>query len=101
LRNPVLADVFLGKITRWSDSAITGLNPSLKLPDAPIAVVHRSERSGTTFNFTDYLSKVTGETACPITATVFGLPPRRHRSTGPSSEAGPLLHGRYIVDTRS
>ena len=57
----MLADIFLGKITRWSDPAIKALNPSLKLPDARIAVVHRSDGSGTTFNFTDYLSKVSPE----------------------------------------
>jgi phosphate transport system substrate-binding protein len=61
LTGPLLADVFLGKVTRWSDAAIRALNPSLKLPDAPIAVIHRSDGSGTTFNFTDYLSKVSPE----------------------------------------
>jgi phosphate transport system substrate-binding protein len=61
LTGPLLADVFLGKVTRWSDATITALNPSLKLPDAPIAVMHRSDGSGTTFNFTDYLSKVSPE----------------------------------------
>ena len=55
---PLLADVFLGKIHRWSDPAIRALNPSLKLPEAGIVVVHRAEGSGTTFNFADYLSKV-------------------------------------------
>jgi phosphate transport system substrate-binding protein len=54
----LLADIFLGKVQNWSDRAITALNPGLKLPDAKIAVVHRSDGSGTTFNFTDYLSKV-------------------------------------------
>ena len=58
---PLLADVFLGKITRWSDPAIKALNPALKLPDAAIGTVHRSDGSGTTFNFTDFLSKVSPE----------------------------------------
>jgi phosphate transport system substrate-binding protein len=58
---PVLADIFMGKIQNWSDPAIKQLNPSLKLPDAKIAVVHRSDGSGTTYNFTDYLSKVSPE----------------------------------------
>ena len=58
---PVLADVFLGKITRWSDPAIKALNPTLSLPEARIVVVHRSDGSGTTFNFADYLSKVSPE----------------------------------------
>lgn len=55
---PVLADIFLGKIQTWSDPAIKALNPDLKLPDARIAVVRRADGSGTTYNFTNYLSKV-------------------------------------------
>ena len=55
---PLLADIFLGKIQNWSDPAIKAINPDLKLPDAKIAVVHRSDGSGTTYNFTNYLSKV-------------------------------------------
>ena len=61
LSGPVLADVFLGKIRNWSDAAVKALNPTVRLPDAPIAVVHRSDGSGTTFNFTDYLSKISPE----------------------------------------
>jgi phosphate transport system substrate-binding protein len=55
---PTLADIYLGKITKWDDPAIKKLNPSVKLPSEAIAVVHRADGSGTTFNFTDYLSKV-------------------------------------------
>jgi phosphate transport system substrate-binding protein len=58
---PLLADIFLGKVQSWSDSAVTALNPDLKLPNAKIVVVHRSDGSGTTFNFTNYLSKVSPE----------------------------------------
>ncbi|HEX7341328.1 MAG TPA: phosphate ABC transporter substrate-binding protein PstS [Rhodanobacteraceae bacterium] len=58
LDGPTLANIFLGKITHWNDPAIAKLNPGLKLPDARITVVHRSDGSGTTFNFSDYLSKV-------------------------------------------
>lgn len=54
----LLADIFLGKIIRWNDDAIRKMNPDLDLPDMDIVVVHRSEGSGTTFMFTDYLSKV-------------------------------------------
>jgi phosphate transport system substrate-binding protein len=54
----VLADIYLGKIQNWSDPAITKINPDLKLPDAKITVVHRSDGSGTTFNWVNYLSKV-------------------------------------------
>ncbi|MGH8124294.1 MAG: phosphate ABC transporter substrate-binding protein PstS [Rhodanobacteraceae bacterium] len=58
LDGPTLANIFLGKITHWNDPAIARLNPSLRLPSAKITVVHRSDGSGTTFNFADYLSKV-------------------------------------------
>jgi phosphate transport system substrate-binding protein len=58
LTGPVLADIYLGKITKWNDAAITALNPGVALPDAKINVVHRSDGSGTTFNFVNYLSKV-------------------------------------------
>jgi phosphate transport system substrate-binding protein len=54
----VLADIFLGKITRWNDPRLASINRTVKLPDLAIAVVHRSDGSGTTFIFTDYLSKV-------------------------------------------
>src|SRR5450756_1904688 len=58
---PVLADIFLGKITKWNDKAITGINPGVKLPDTEIAVVHRSDGSGTTYIWVDYLAKVSPE----------------------------------------
>jgi phosphate transport system substrate-binding protein len=54
----VLADIFLGKITNWNNAAIAKANPGMKFPDTAIVVVHRSDGSGTTFIFTDYLSKV-------------------------------------------
>lgn len=57
----VLADIFLGKIEKWSHAAIRGLNPDLKLPDAKINVVRRADGSGTTYNFTNYLSAVSPE----------------------------------------
>jgi phosphate transport system substrate-binding protein len=61
LDGPTLAKIYLGKIETWSDPAIAKLNPSLNLPNIPIVVVRRSDGSGTTFNFTDYLSKVSSE----------------------------------------
>jgi len=61
LTGQVLGDIFLGKVTKWNDEAIKGLNPSLTLPDTAIAVVHRADGSGTSFNFTNYLSKVNAE----------------------------------------
>jgi len=56
-----IADIYLGKITKWNDPKIAALNPGTKLPDNDIVVVHRSDGSGTTFIFTDYLSKVSPE----------------------------------------
>jgi len=61
LTGPVLGDIYLGKITKWNDPAIVALNPGVKLPDAQIAVVRRADGSGTTFIFTNYLSKVNAE----------------------------------------
>lgn len=61
LDGPTLANIYMGKITRWNDPAIVALNPSVTLPDAPIAPVRRADGSGTTFNFTNYLSKVSPE----------------------------------------
>jgi phosphate transport system substrate-binding protein len=61
LTGQLIADIYLGKITKWTDPAITGLNPGVKLPDAAIAPVRRADGSGTTFLFTNYLSKVSPE----------------------------------------
>ena len=61
LTGPVLADIYLGKITKWNAQPIAALNPGVKLPDADITVVHRADSSGTSFLFTDYLSKVNPE----------------------------------------
>ncbi len=57
----LLANIYLGKITNWSDPAIAALNPGAKLPDLKIVVTHRSDGSGTTFNWVNYLSKVSDE----------------------------------------
>ncbi|MDR3385783.1 MAG: phosphate ABC transporter substrate-binding protein PstS [Rudaea sp.] len=61
LTGPVLADIFLGKVLKWNDKAIADLNPGAKLPDTLITVVHRSDGSGTSFNVTNYLAKVSPE----------------------------------------
>jgi len=61
LSGPIVADIYLGKITKWNDPRLAKLNPHLKLPDFPIAVVHRADGSGTTFTFANYLSKVSPE----------------------------------------
>ena len=61
LSGSVLADIFLGKVKKWNDPAIQSLNADLKLPAADIIVVHRSDGSGTTFGFTNYLTKVSAD----------------------------------------
>ncbi len=61
LTGQVLGDIYLGKITKWNDAALTALNPGVALPDADISVVRRADGSGTTFIFTNYLSKVNAD----------------------------------------
>ena len=61
LNGTVLADIYLGKISKWNDAAIAALNPGVELPDSAIAVVRRADGSGTSFIFTNYLSKVSPE----------------------------------------
>lgn len=61
LTGQVLGDIYLGKITKWNDAALTALNPGVPLPDAAIAVVRRADGSGTSFIFTNYLSKVNAD----------------------------------------
>jgi phosphate transport system substrate-binding protein len=58
---PTIADIFLGKVTKWNDKRLAALNPGVKLPDQDIIVVHRSDGSGTSYIFTDYLSKLSDE----------------------------------------
>ena len=69
LDGPTLANIFLGKITKWDDPAIQKLNPNVKLPSNAIVVVHRSDGSGTTFIFTNYLSKVSQDWADNVGAS--------------------------------
>jgi len=61
ISGPVLANIFLGKVKSWSDASLKALNPDVYLPELPIVVVHRSDGSGTTYCFSDYLSAVSGE----------------------------------------
>ncbi len=68
LTGPVVADIYLGKITKWNDPAIAALNPGVKLPAEEITVVHRADGSGTTFLFTDYLSKTSPDFKAKIGA---------------------------------
>jgi phosphate transport system substrate-binding protein len=60
LTGKVLADIYLGAVTKWNEDAIRAINPGCKLPDTKITPVYRSDNSGTTFNFTDYLAAVSG-----------------------------------------
>jgi phosphate transport system substrate-binding protein len=61
LDGPTLADIFLGKITKWNDAKISNQNPGVKLPDTDLQVVHRSDSSGTTYIWVDYLAKISPE----------------------------------------
>lgn len=61
LSGSLIADIYLGKVKKWNDPAITALNPALSLPSKDIVVIHRSDGSGTTFGFTNYLSKVSAD----------------------------------------
>ncbi len=68
LTGPVIADIYLGKITKWNAPEIAALNPGVKLPDDEITVVHRADSSGTSFLFTDYLSKTNADFKAKIGA---------------------------------
>jgi phosphate transport system substrate-binding protein len=75
LDGPTVAQIYMGKITKWNDPAIAKLNPNLKLPDLAIANIHRADGSGTTFNFTYYLSAVSPDWQSGIgTATTVEWP---------------------------
>lgn len=66
LSGKVLADIYMGKVTKWNSPTIAGSNPGVKLPDLGIAVIHRSDGSGTTYIFTDFLTKVNPEWAAKV-----------------------------------
>jgi phosphate transport system substrate-binding protein len=68
LDGPTIADIYLGKVAKWNDAEIKKLNPSVNLPDKAITVVHRSDGSGTTFIFANYLSKVSKDWASKVGA---------------------------------
>jgi phosphate transport system substrate-binding protein len=81
LTGPVIARIFLGQITSWNNPAITALNPSTDLPDAPITVIHRSDGSGTTYIFSNYLSSV-----APTWAAKVGTGKSLHWPVGEGAE---------------
>ena len=82
LDGPTLAKIFLGEIKTWDDPAIAKLNPNAKLPTQAIAVVHRSDGSGTTFNFTDYLAKVSADWKSKVGVNTSVRMAGRHRRQG-------------------
>ncbi len=94
LDGPTIAKVFLGEITKWNDPAIAKLNPGLKLPSTAIAVVHRSDGSGTTFIWTNYLSKVSPEWKQKVgenTAVEWPVGIGAKGSEGVSNQAGQIV----------
>ena len=66
ITGPVMADMFLGNITKWNDPKLVALNPGKKLPDLEVTIVHRADGSGTTFNWTDYLNTISPEWASKV-----------------------------------
>lgn len=88
LTGDVLADIYMGKIKKWNDERIVKLNPGLKLPNQAIYVVHRSDGSGTTYNFTDYLSQVSPEWKKNIGTNTDITWPRAATTIGANGNAG-------------
>jgi phosphate transport system substrate-binding protein len=85
LTGPILAKIYLGKIKRWDDKAIKKLNPRVKLPHLKIVPVFRSDASGTSYNFTDYLSKVSPEFKSKVGK---GTQPNFPTGTGAAKSSG-------------
>jgi phosphate transport system substrate-binding protein len=92
LTGPVLADMFLGRITAWNDPAIAKLNPGAALPATRIAPVFRSDASGTSYNFTDYLSHVSPTWKAKFGASTLPAFPTGQGAKGSSGVAGVLSH---------
>jgi phosphate transport system substrate-binding protein len=92
LTGPVLADIFLGRVTAWNDPAIAKLNPGATLPATRIAPVFRSDSSGTSYNFTDYLSHVSPEWKSKVGSSTLPSFPAGQGAKGSSGVAGVLTH---------
>ncbi|WP_257282086.1 MULTISPECIES: phosphate ABC transporter substrate-binding protein PstS [unclassified Endozoicomonas] len=88
LTGEVLADIYLGKIKKWNDERITALNPDLEIPNQAIYVVHRSDGSGTTYNFTDYLSQISPEWSEKIGRNTDITWPKEATTIGGNGNAG-------------
>jgi phosphate transport system substrate-binding protein len=97
LTGPIVADIFLGTITKWNDPAITALNPNLTLPDHDIAVVHRSDGSGTTNWFTKYLSLVSTTWASEVGANTTVQWPTGIGASGNSNVAATVQQTEYSI----
>jgi phosphate transport system substrate-binding protein len=101
LTGPVIADIFLGKIKKWNDSRIQTLNKGKNLPNLDITVIHRSDGSGTTYNFTDYLSSVSKEWKSRVgkgTAVDWPIGVGARGSSGVSAALGQTQGGITYVD---
>jgi phosphate transport system substrate-binding protein len=92
LTGPILADIYLGKITKWNDPAIAKLNPDLKLPSLAIATVHRADGSGTTFVFTDYLGMQSAEWKSKVGASTSVAWPNGAGAKGSDGVAATVQH---------
>lgn len=88
LTGVILADIYLGKITKWNDKSIAELNPDIKLPDLAIAPVHRADGSGTTFVFTDYLGMQSAEWKSKVGASTSVAWPAGAGAKGSDGVAG-------------
>jgi len=101
LTGPLLADMFLGKIKKWNDPAIARLNPGVKLPAVAVTPIFRSDSSGTTFNFTDYLSHVSPEWKSRVgtgTAVSFPTGSAGKGSSGVAAELSRAQGGITYID---
>lgn len=101
ITGPVLADIYLGKITKWNDPALVALNPKAGLPDKSITPIWRSDSSGTSFNFTDYLSAVSPEFKTKIgvgTQPAFTVGVGASKSSGVAAKLGTTDGGIIYID---
>ena len=101
LDGPTLAKIFLGEIKNWNDPAIAKLNPSAKLPTQAIAIVHRSDGSGTTFIFTYYLAEVSPDWKSKVGANtaVHGRPASAPRAMKASPTTSPTPRARSATSS--
>jgi phosphate transport system substrate-binding protein len=97
LTGDVLADIYLGDITRWNHPRLRELNPGAELPDRPIVVAHRSDGSGTTFVFTDYLSKVSPRWAEEVGSATSVAWPTGIGGNGNEGVAGAIRNNDYAI----